>query len=128
MTLLAETASSATAVANGIGRERKGRSDKMDGVAAARERAPKTVVGGRRRARRIDDCHTHCGDDTSVSALARNTAAARAKHALDRVLAAIGLVVFSPVLAAIALWILFETGRPVLFAHPRVGKDERVFR
>ena len=35
---------------------------------------------------------------------------------------------FSPVLAAIALWILFETGRPVLFAHPRAGKDGRVFR
>ena len=40
-------------------------------MAAARERARETVVVRRRRARRIDDCHTHCGDDTSVSALAR---------------------------------------------------------
>jgi lipopolysaccharide/colanic/teichoic acid biosynthesis glycosyltransferase len=63
-----------------------------------------------------------------VSALVRNTAGARVKHALDRILAAIALVVFSPLLAGIALWILFETGRPVLFAHPRVGKDGRVFR
>ena len=43
-------------------------------------------------------------------------------------LAASALVVFSPVLAADALWILVETGRPILFAHPRVGKDGRVFR
>jgi lipopolysaccharide/colanic/teichoic acid biosynthesis glycosyltransferase len=63
-----------------------------------------------------------------VSALVRNTPAARLKHALDRVLAVIALVVFSPLLAAIALWILLETGRPVLFAHPRVGKNGRVFR
>ncbi len=63
-----------------------------------------------------------------MSALARDTPAARVKHALDRVLAAIALLVFSPLLAAIALWILFETGRPVLFAHRRVGKGGRVFR
>jgi undecaprenyl-phosphate galactose phosphotransferase len=50
------------------------------------------------------------------------------KHALDRVLAATGLVVFSPLLAAITVRIFFETGRPVLFAHQRVGKNGRVFR
>ena len=63
-----------------------------------------------------------------MSDLARDTPAARIKHALDRVLAAVALVLFSPLLAAIALWILLETGRPVLFAHPRVGKGGRVFR
>jgi lipopolysaccharide/colanic/teichoic acid biosynthesis glycosyltransferase len=63
-----------------------------------------------------------------VSALTRNTPSAFLKHALDRVLAAIALIIFSPLLAAIALWILLETGRPVLFAHPRAGKDGRVFR
>jgi lipopolysaccharide/colanic/teichoic acid biosynthesis glycosyltransferase len=63
-----------------------------------------------------------------VSALVRNTPAARLKHALDRMLAASALVVFSPVLAADALWILLETGRPVLFAHARVGKNGRIFR
>jgi lipopolysaccharide/colanic/teichoic acid biosynthesis glycosyltransferase len=63
-----------------------------------------------------------------VSALVRNTASARVKHALDRVLAASALVVFSPLIAADAVWILLETGRPVLFAHPRVGRNGRVFR
>jgi sugar transferase EpsL len=63
-----------------------------------------------------------------VSTLTRNTPLARLKHALDRVLAAVALLVFTPLLAAIALWILLESGRPVLFAHPRVGKDGRVFR
>ena len=86
------------------------------------------MVVWRRGARGIDDRYTHCGDDTSVSSLVRNTPAARLKDALDRLLAASALVVFSPVLAADALWILLETGRPVLFAHPRVGKDGRIFR
>jgi lipopolysaccharide/colanic/teichoic acid biosynthesis glycosyltransferase len=63
-----------------------------------------------------------------MSALARNTPAARVKHALDRVLASVALIVFSPLLAAIALWILVETGRPVLFVHERVGKNGSVFR
>jgi lipopolysaccharide/colanic/teichoic acid biosynthesis glycosyltransferase len=63
-----------------------------------------------------------------VSSLARDTPAARTKHVLDRMLAAIALVVFSPLLVAITVWILLETGRPVLFAHPRVGKNGRVFR
>ena len=63
-----------------------------------------------------------------MSSLARDTPAARTKHVLDRMLAAIALVVFSPLLVAITVWILLETGRPVLFAHPRVGKNGRVFR
>jgi lipopolysaccharide/colanic/teichoic acid biosynthesis glycosyltransferase len=63
-----------------------------------------------------------------MSALARNTPAARVKHALDRVLAAVALIGFSPLLAAIALWILVETGRPVLFVHERAGKGGKVFR
>jgi lipopolysaccharide/colanic/teichoic acid biosynthesis glycosyltransferase len=63
-----------------------------------------------------------------VSALVRNTPAARLKHALDRVLAVLALIVFSPVIGAVALWILIETGRPVLFSHERVGKNGDVFR
>ena len=63
-----------------------------------------------------------------MSALARNTPAVRVKHALDRVLASIALIIFSPLLAAIALWILVETGRPVLFVHERVGRNGSVFR
>jgi lipopolysaccharide/colanic/teichoic acid biosynthesis glycosyltransferase len=52
----------------------------------------------------------------------------RTKHTLDRLLAAVALVAFSPLLAVIAVWILLESGRPVFFAHPRVGKGGRVFR
>jgi sugar transferase EpsL len=61
----------------------------------------------------------HPRDDTSV--------AWATKHALDRAIAAIALVVLSPLLLAIALWIVAESGRPAIFRQPRVGKDGRVF-
>jgi lipopolysaccharide/colanic/teichoic acid biosynthesis glycosyltransferase len=46
----------------------------------------------------------------------------------DRIAAALLLVVVSPVMAAIALWILLDGGRPVLLAQERVGKGGRRFR
>ncbi len=46
---------------------------------------------------------------------------------LERVLAAAGLAVLSPVLAGIALIVWAETGRPVLFRHRRVGRFGRLF-
>jgi lipopolysaccharide/colanic/teichoic acid biosynthesis glycosyltransferase len=45
------------------------------------------------------------------------------KAILDRVVAAVGLVLFSPVFAGLALWILVESGRPVLFRQRRTGRD-----
>jgi lipopolysaccharide/colanic/teichoic acid biosynthesis glycosyltransferase len=45
----------------------------------------------------------------------------------DRVLAAVGLVVLSPVLAGIAAWIAKESGRPVLFRQSRAGRDGKPF-
>jgi lipopolysaccharide/colanic/teichoic acid biosynthesis glycosyltransferase len=45
----------------------------------------------------------------------------------DRVLAAVGLVVLSPVFAGISAWILKESGRPVIFRQPRAGKDGKPF-
>jgi len=63
-----------------------------------------------------------------VTSLARDTPTAHVKHVLDRVLALLGLVVFSPLLLVLALVILVESGRPVLFAQRRVGKGGRVFR
>ena len=51
-----------------------------------------------------------------------------AKRVADRALAAAGLVVLSPVLAGLSLWVLLESGRPVLFHQPRAGKDGRPFR
>lgn len=49
------------------------------------------------------------------------------KHALDRVLAAVLLIVFSPVLAAAALAVKLSSSGPVLFKQRRVGRDGRVF-
>ena len=50
------------------------------------------------------------------------------KRVTDRALAAAGLVVLSPVLGGISLWVLLESGRPVFFFQPRAGKDGRPFR
>jgi lipopolysaccharide/colanic/teichoic acid biosynthesis glycosyltransferase len=50
------------------------------------------------------------------------------KHALDRVLALLGLIVLAPVLAAIALWIIVESGRPAILRQLRAGKDGQPFR
>jgi exopolysaccharide biosynthesis polyprenyl glycosylphosphotransferase len=49
------------------------------------------------------------------------------KHALDRVLAALMLVVFSPVLLAAAIAVKLSSPGPVLFKQRRVGRDGRVF-
>ena len=45
----------------------------------------------------------------------------------DLIVATIGLVVFSPVLALIAVLIKLESPGPVLFKQTRVGKDEKPF-
>jgi lipopolysaccharide/colanic/teichoic acid biosynthesis glycosyltransferase len=50
------------------------------------------------------------------------------KRVVDRLVAALLLVLFSPVLAAAALWILLDDGRPVLLAQERVGSKGRIFR
>ena len=50
------------------------------------------------------------------------------KRVADPALALILLVVLSPLLAAIALAILVESGRPVLFLADRAGRDGRPFR
>jgi lipopolysaccharide/colanic/teichoic acid biosynthesis glycosyltransferase len=46
---------------------------------------------------------------------------------LDLLIAALGLVVFAPVLALIAVLIKLESPGPVLFRQTRVGKDEKPF-
>jgi lipopolysaccharide/colanic/teichoic acid biosynthesis glycosyltransferase len=58
----------------------------------------------------------------------RARAVIRLKHALDRILALVGLVIFLPLLAAIALWVLVESGRPVLLRQLRAGTGGRPFR
>jgi lipopolysaccharide/colanic/teichoic acid biosynthesis glycosyltransferase len=46
----------------------------------------------------------------------------------DRIVAALLLILFSPFLGAIALWILIDGGRPAILAQERAGKDGRTFR
>lgn len=51
-----------------------------------------------------------------------------AKMTFDRVVAALALLMLAPVLLAIAAWIALRDQGPVLFAHPRIGKNGRMFR
>ena len=52
---------------------------------------------------------------------------ARVKAVLDPLFAAVLLVLLSPVLAGIAIWVLAESGRPVFFVRPRAGRRGRPF-
>jgi exopolysaccharide biosynthesis polyprenyl glycosylphosphotransferase len=49
------------------------------------------------------------------------------KYALDRLLAAVALVLLSPVMAATALAVWISLGRPIFFRQVRVGRDGRTF-
>ena len=49
------------------------------------------------------------------------------KYALDRVIAAILLVVLAPLLAAIAVCVRLSSPGPILFRQPRLGRDGREF-
>jgi len=50
------------------------------------------------------------------------------KGVLDRLVAAVALVLTGPVMAVAALAVGLELGRPILFVQDRVGLDGRVFR
>jgi lipopolysaccharide/colanic/teichoic acid biosynthesis glycosyltransferase len=50
------------------------------------------------------------------------------KRAFDLVLAAVGLLLLSPLLAAIAVWIRIDSRGPVLFRQERVGRHGACFR
>ena len=50
------------------------------------------------------------------------------KRAFDLALSALGLLVLSPVLLAIAVWVGLDSRGPVLFAQERVGLNGRRFR
>ena len=53
---------------------------------------------------------------------------ARVKELVEPVVAGAAVVALSPLLGGIALWILAETGRPILFMHERAGRGGRPFR
>ena len=50
------------------------------------------------------------------------------KWVADRIGGALLLLLFSPLLAGIALWILLDSGRPAILAQDRAGKDGKTFR
>jgi lipopolysaccharide/colanic/teichoic acid biosynthesis glycosyltransferase len=50
------------------------------------------------------------------------------KRILDRIAAALLLLLLSPLLAGIALWILLDSGRPAILAQDRAGKDGSTFQ
>lgn len=50
------------------------------------------------------------------------------KRLFDLVVAAIALLCLSPAMAAVALVIALQDGRPVLFKQERVGRDGKLFR
>jgi lipopolysaccharide/colanic/teichoic acid biosynthesis glycosyltransferase len=62
-----------------------------------------------------------------IDGFARHPVQARLKGMIDLALGAILLLLAAPVMLVTALWILVESGRPVLFVHPRAGKDGRPF-
>ncbi|MBD6618274.1 sugar transferase [Komarekiella sp. 'clone 1'] len=49
------------------------------------------------------------------------------KAVLDRVLAAIALIVLSPLLLSVAIAIYFRMGQPILFTQARPGQNARIF-
>jgi lipopolysaccharide/colanic/teichoic acid biosynthesis glycosyltransferase len=50
------------------------------------------------------------------------------KAVLDRVGAAVALLLLIPLFAAIVVWIWFDDGRPALIAQERAGRDGKPFR
>ncbi|ARV62589.1 UDP-galactose phosphate transferase [Nostocales cyanobacterium HT-58-2] len=49
------------------------------------------------------------------------------KSLLDKTIAAIALLILSPVMLIVAIGVYFRMGRPVVFTQPRPGKNARVF-
>jgi len=49
------------------------------------------------------------------------------KYAADRILAAVLLLLLSPVLLALAVWIVVDDGRPALIRQRRAGKNDKPF-
>ena len=49
------------------------------------------------------------------------------KSMMDKLVAAIALLIFSPILLIVAIAIYFRMGRPIFFTQPRPGKDSKIF-
>jgi lipopolysaccharide/colanic/teichoic acid biosynthesis glycosyltransferase len=66
-------------------------------------------------------------EGAGVSGVRRHPIQRAIKWLADRVLAALALVVLSPVFLVLTLWVLLDAGRPVLFVQRRTGKGGREF-
>jgi lipopolysaccharide/colanic/teichoic acid biosynthesis glycosyltransferase len=49
------------------------------------------------------------------------------KYTCDRIVAAIAILIFSPLILIVAIAIHFNMGSPVIFTQPRPGKNSRIF-
>lgn len=61
------------------------------------------------------------------TAVSRRPVQRAVKWVADRVLAAVALVLLSPVLLVLTIWVLVDAGRPVLFVQRRTGRGGREF-
>lgn len=61
------------------------------------------------------------------SGVERRRLARAVKWSLDRVVALLLLVLTSPLLLVLSIWILLDDGRPVLFVQRRAGRDGKPF-
>lgn len=50
------------------------------------------------------------------------------KRVIDAIIASLGLIVVSPIIVLIAILVKITSKGPILYAHERVGRDEKVFR
>lgn len=50
------------------------------------------------------------------------------KFILDRLIAAIALIIFAPIMLFVAIAVYFKMGSPVIFAQDRPGKNNRIFK
>lgn len=50
------------------------------------------------------------------------------KHLLDRLAAAIALIIFSPLILLVAILVRINLGSPILFCQPRPGKNGKIFK
>ena len=58
----------------------------------------------------------------------RSKTSFKIKSVLDRVVAAIALLLLSPIILIVSIAIYFRMGSPLIFSQPRPGKDGKIFR
>ncbi|MEK1893583.1 MAG: sugar transferase [Rhizobium sp.] len=70
---------------------------------------------------------TNRGEGSRMTDAVKNGASAACKYAIDASLAAVGLLVLSPMILMIIAILLVLQGRPIFIAHRRIGKNGVMF-